>query len=127
MFGIGDRVRSSQHIYLRDKTINPHTYLSLVYDSYVVIGRLSPEGLENMNILRDIFCDDDDKQTGEKGQVNPVKLVGFPALVSLSAAACAHAWIDPNLAQNLPYYFGGVSAGLAGFALAIWGHSLAKK
>lgn len=73
-----------------------------------------------MNILRDIFCDDDQ-------QVNPVKLVGFPALVSLSTAVCVHAWTDPSLAQNAPYYFGAVSGGLATFALAIWGHSCAKK
>lgn len=79
-----------------------------------------------MRFWRDTFCDDDDP-TGKPGQVNPVKVFSLPPVVALNVVAVHGAWVDPNLAQNLPYYFGGVVGGWVLWAGAVAIHSYAKK
>lgn len=73
-----------------------------------------------MKVVDDIFKDDD-------GQWNPVKMIGVPSLVSLSASVCAAAWQDPLLWLHAPYYFGAITGGLVAFAGAVWGHAKAQK
>lgn len=78
-----------------------------------------------MTFWRDVFCDDD--QNGQPGQVNPVKVFSLPPVVALNGVAVHAAWIDPSLAQNLPYYIGGVVGGWIVWAGAVVVHSYAKK
>lgn len=78
-----------------------------------------------MSALRDIFYDDDDGPM--KGQLNPVKVFSLPPVVALNAVAVHAAWVDTSLAQNLPYYIGGVVGGWALWAGAVVIHSYAKK
>jgi hypothetical protein len=87
-----------------------------------------------MSIIRDLFCDDDvqaqNGQLTQPGQANPVKVIGLPAMVSLTLSVCTSAWVDAfsgHLAEHAPYYFGAVTGGLVAFAAAVYTHSKAAK
>lgn len=80
-----------------------------------------------MSMLRDIFYDDDVPGQPKSGQLNPVKVFSLPPVVALNATAVHGAWVDPNLAQNLPYYLGAVVGGWALWAGAVVIHSYARK